>query len=266
MASLKHLLDCLGKTGASRSLVKDFFGYRDRQGRAYVPPVLSNPSSNAGSFASVSVLAQARLLQGIHFHLNVILVGDEAFTQSDFETICFGIQQTRFIYGQVGVGIGRVEWWAVSEADAGALAHPLSADDCMQLTNSWSAPTTGMDLFVVRRMSWSGRTGEPYAEQDSHAFDAGHTCDKADGGQCPEQQTGVVARLIRDPASGPDVPDGPHYVGNTFAHEMGHYFGLGHLSATDNFIGNGGGSGSKTQIESWQGDYVKRHCFMRGGC
>ena len=50
--------------------------------------------------------------------------------------------------------------------------------------------------------------------------------------------------------------------GNTFAHEMGHYLGLKHIAAADNFIGNNGASNSNTNIFDWQGTTMKAHCFV----
>jgi membrane peptidoglycan carboxypeptidase len=49
---------------------------------------------------------------------------------------------------------------------------------------------------------------------------------------------------------------------NTFAHEMGHYLGLDHIAASDNFIGNNGASNSNTNIFDWQGNKMKSHCFV----
>jgi Pregnancy-associated plasma protein-A len=51
-------------------------------------------------------------------------------------------------------------------------------------------------------------------------------------------------------------------AGNTFAHEMGHYLGLSHIADADNFIGGNGSSNSNTHIHAWQGDSMKKHCFV----
>lgn len=251
MASLKQLLGCIGQSGEPLSVVKDFFGYHDSSGNAFVPAPPANPSSP--NFTKVSVLDQVKLLQGTHFHLNIILVGHELFAATDWEKICFAIHMMRYIYGKVGLGVGRVHWGSISAAEAGALVTPDSAADCTELTNGWSAEPDGMDLFVCTDMRFAGRTGQPWANNPNN-YNPGHTCDKDSN----KHNTGSVANLSY----------GEQYVGNTFAHEIGHYFGLGHIEdEPDNFIGGEeGASNSSTGIHSFQGDFMKLHCFMVGGC
>jgi hypothetical protein len=249
MASLKQLLTCIGRTASTRSIVKDLFGYRDQSGRPFVPaPTLNSSNPN---FTRVSVLDQAKLLRGPHFHLNIITVGTELITDQHFRDICFGIQTMRFIYGKVNLGVGRVLWWTISVADAGDLVKPSSNSDYTDLTNGWSAPAGGMDVFVCTEMDRSGRTGQPWANNPEN-YNKGHSCNK----DTNKHNSGSVANLN----------DSPQGLGNTFAHEIGHYFGLGHLAETDNFIGGDGASDSATGIYSWQGEFMKRHCFIEEGC
>jgi len=47
---------------------------------------------------------------------------------------------------------------------------------------------------------------------------------------------------------------------------MGHYLGLEHVAAPNNFIGNNGNSNSNTGIANSQGDKMKEHCFVGDVC
>lgn len=257
MASLRQLMGCIGRTEDTFSVVQHFFGYRVRTATGdvlpYVPRPLANPTHP--NFTKVSVLEQVRLIQGEHFHLNVIRVGDELFTQDHYEKICDGIQIMRFIFGQFGLGVGRVLWWFIPEDEAGDLVSPVGNQQFTELTNGWSAPEDGMDLFCCTVLTdRAGRTGQPWAN-DWENYNAGHSCNK----DTNKHNSGSVARLN----------DSREEIGNTFAHEIGHYFGLGHApdDVDTNFMHSSGGvGGSATGTRTFQGDFMKRHCFIEDGC
>jgi hypothetical protein len=190
----------------------------------------------------MSLKRQLQLVQGPSLGVNVILVGVENFTAADIAETEEALQRTREIYGVVDLGIRKLEWFEISTAAAGGYTVIESESEALNLTNDFSAPSNGfLDLFVVQvATTFDGRS----------ATDG--SCDKDDG----KDMTGSVASL-----NGP-----PDNSGNTFAHEIGHYLGLDHVSAPDNFIGNNGSSNSNTGIAGWQGDKMKEHCFVSDVC
>lgn len=219
--SLRNRLNCLG-VSVNASAVRDLFGYD------YVPRPLS-------------LRRQIELLGGKHLHMNIILVGYESLNKKEYwDKIYAGIQIMREIYAQVGLGIGKLEYYAISDKDAGGYAQ-LNADQARDLTNHWIVHNWAMDVFVVRKMD--GASGK-----------------SAVGGRCTKdakyKMNGIVVSLSGD----------NEYVGNTFAHEAGHYMDLDHVDDQGNFIGGGGGSDSWTGIYGWQGDTMKNHCFVQPGC
>lgn len=221
MESVREILSCLGHPGGG-SVLGNLFGY------PLVPKDLS-------------VRSQVQAMKGRHYHLNVICVAPEDFAAGASRQICYSIQVTREIYGRVGLGIGRVEWFSIPREQAGAHAVIDSESEASDLTSDWTVPNDGLDLFVVRSImgadGWSAVNG---------------SCDKNSKGM-----TGSVVELY---------PDDDDYTANGFAHEMGHYLGLNHIPDAGNIIGGDGGSDSWTGIYDWQGDTMKRHCLVRSGC
>lgn len=186
----------------------------------------------------LSLRRQIELMRGKHFHVNLILVGE--FSWQDWRKTSYSIQTAREIFAQVDLGIGKLEWYGISSQDAGSLAVIDSNSEAEDLTQDWTVPNNAHDLFVVKQMNgadgWSAVKG---------------SCDKNAKGM-----NGSVVSL-----NGSD-----NNAGNTFAHEMGHYLGLKHISDTGNFIGGDGGSNSWTGIHDWQGDTMKSHCWVQNGC
>jgi hypothetical protein len=168
----------------------------------------------------------------------VILVGGDAFTAAQRQQVLDSLDVMRTIYNQVSLGIGTVNRFAISVAAAGSLVTITSSSDAAALTKDWTVPNSALDLFVVRRMTgadgWSA---------------VGGSCDKNKKGQ----MTGSVVSLNGNAANS----------GNTFAHEVGHYLGLSHVSDPANFIGNNGQSNANTAITTAQGTTMKTHCFVQ---
>ena len=94
MNSVRDALACLGHPSGG-SVLRDLFGY------SLVPK-------------SMSVRDQVRAIEGDHYHVNVIQVAPEDFPAGARRQICYSLQVTREIFGQVGFGIGKVEWWVVN--------------------------------------------------------------------------------------------------------------------------------------------------------
>jgi len=168
--------------------------------------------------------------------VNLIMVGRDNFTAAHETQMLDSLVVTRQIYAQVGLDVRNVSYWAITAAQAGALEIVDSLAEADQLTDEWTVPNAALDVFVVRSMNgadgWSAVNG---------------SCNKnADG------MTGSVVSLNGDVGNS----------GNTFAHEKGHYLGLDHVPDAGNFIGDDGASNSNTAIHAWQGDVMKKHCFV----
>lgn len=189
----------------------------------------------------LSLRRQLELMHGKHLHLNLILVADEDFAWADWCEIFEAVQITREIYEKEDLGVGRLRYYGIPKKEAGSLAVVDSLSEAKDLTEEWTVDNNNIDVFVVRKMNgadgWSA---------------VGGSCDKDSKGK----MTGSVVSLNGNSANS----------GNTFAHEIGHYLGLDHISTQCNFIGNNGGSNSCTGILTWQGNKMKTHCFIRSGC
>lgn len=167
--------------------------------------------------------------------LNLILVGIESFTAADIQKVADMLAITRSIYGQVSLGIPAVEWFQITNTQAGALAVIDSEAECVDLTEDWTVNNGNVDVFIVRSMNGGADGRSP----------VNGPCDKNAKGM-----SGPVVSLNGSTAN----------AGNSLAHELGHYLGLDHIPDIGNFIGGDGGSNSWTGIHAWQGDVMKRHC------
>jgi hypothetical protein len=168
--------------------------------------------------------------------VNVILVGSDLFDAANRTETDDAIVIARNIFLNVRLDLQVRGRFVISSADAGANLTIDSLAEATDLTGDWTVGNDALDLFVVRVMNgadgWSAVNG---------------SCNKNSKGM-----TGSVVSLNGDSANS----------GNTFAHEIGHYLGLQHIPDAGNFIGNNGNSDSSTGIEDWQGDVMKRHCFV----
>jgi hypothetical protein len=219
--SLSQAFACIGRTEGG-SVLGDLFGYQR------IPRPLS-------------IRAQLRALEGNHFHVNVICVAPEDWPTWTTHQICHALQFTRDAFGTVGIGLGRIEWYAIPSDQAGSYAIITGWSEASDLTASWTVPNDGLDLFVVRTIIDS---------EGESAIDG--SCDKNAKGM-----TGSVVELYE----GAD-----DYAGNGFAHEMGHYLGLDHVPIEGNFLGGvDGASNSWSGVLDWQGERMKTHCLMRRG-
>jgi hypothetical protein len=178
--------------------------------------------------------------------VNRILVGAELFTAADRQKTTDAIAVMRQILHGVGLSI-EFDLFKMSAAQARRFVHISSAADAVALTRRVQAGPVGtVDMFVVRTMTGGATGWSP----------VGGSCDKRDKGQ-----TGIVVSL-----EGPSAA----FRGNTFAHELGHYLGLSHVSCEDpslttNFIRGGTtcSSDSNTDITAGQGATMLAHCAIR---
>lgn len=224
MASLRQMALCIGLEDINNfRVVRDLFGYA------------------TGAPRALSLLEQARRLQGKHIHLNIIRVGADSFTNADDQELDLAIDYTREFYDQVNLGIGRIEWYDVSIAAANGAENINSDDEAQDLTNSWTVANGAIDVFFV--LTYAGITAGR-APVDG-------PCNK----DTKWTMTGCVVA----------IETGMLQTAQTLAHEVGHYLGLEHNNFDPANLMYGGGSWG-IKLYSSQGATMRDHCFVDPGC
>jgi len=230
MASIRELARCIGLQG-DISIIRNFYGYtRVPQGK------------------QLSLSTQARLLKSSHIHLNLIRVGTNEngwFSDTDEQEIDAAVQTMRDIYARVNIGVGRVERYSITVAQANGRQDIDGNDEAETLTDEWTVPNDALDVFFV--LTYAGTTIGLSRTDGS--------CDKDAKGM-----DGCVIAIEGDTIT----------TGFVLAHEVGHYLGLdqdfddNHSPDPNNLmyfmVPNGG------QLTGGQGGVMRLHCRMRAAC
>lgn len=220
MATLRNIASCIGVTGNFR-VARDFFGFL------------------RGVPSQVSVLTQTRRLQGRHVHMNFIRVGSDQYTDSQLAEMDSALQFTRDTYAQVNLGVGRIEHYAITTAEASGAENINNDDEAEDLTNDWTVANSALDIFFV--LTYSGST---------------IGLSRVDG-PCDKDAKGMDGSVVA-------LEGSANTTGFVLAHEAGHYLGLNHSSSNSNLmfgtVPNGG------NLTSGQGADMRDHCFSKGGC
>ncbi len=220
MDSVRAIASCIGVTGTF-SLAGGFLGFL------------------RGAPSDVSVLTQVQRLQGRHVHMNFIRVGSDQFTTNDLAEMDAALQFTRDTYAQVSLGVGRVQHWVISTAEADGAENIDNDDEAEDLTNDWTVPNSALDIFWV--LTYAGST---------------IGLSRVDG-PCDKDAKGMDGSVVAIEGSG-------NTSGFVLAHEAGHYLGLSHSSSSSNLmfgtVPNGGA------LTSSQGSNMRDHCFTKAGC
>jgi hypothetical protein len=252
MASINEILTCIGvDTTQNTSVLVDLFGFA----RGQVP---TDP--DPGVAAEVSVLQKVRGVQGQHIHLNVIRVGFDLIAAADAdeaaEKLDYAIYRIGNIYRQVDLGVGRVEHFEITSADANGFDDLGSLDEADELSDEFTVDNSGIDVFVVRNISDSSFVG---------VSPRPGSCVKGSG------TDGLV---------GGEINRGFEGVARTFAHEVGHFLNLPHnhggdpdCPATDAGKNNlmaqtrcALSTRDSVLLTSGQGNTMRAHCSVQDGC
>ena len=258
MVSLRAILKCIGVNQANVSVLRDFLGFS--RGRMPTDP---DPDTTA----SVSLRQAVQGVQGRHVHLNVIRVGFDAIPAADrddaVDRLDYSVYKTRNIFRQRSLGVGRVQHYFITAAQADGLDDIGSDSEAEDLWSSWSVPNDGLDAFVVRNISATFIGLSP----------VGGSCTKG------SSNDGLLGGTINRGADG---------VARTFAHEIGHFLNLPHnhgggtgcsnCPSTDAGKSNlmaqtrcttcSGGAGVRdsTLLTAAQGTTIRGHCSVQEGC
>ena len=246
MTSLKNILNCIGiDTNRNLSVLRDVLGYTE--GRV--------PADPSGATATESLLAFINDVKGKHLHINVIDVGVDNFSSNERYKIDYSIYRTRRIFRTVNLGLGRMERYFILAADANGRDDIGSEDEATDLTQEWTVPNDGMDVFMVDNIS-ADFVG---------ISNINGPCDKDAKGR-----NGVI---------GGEVNRGSERVAKTFAHEIGHYLGLRHnhgsncpsdVSDQNNLMAQTRCRNNAVRdavlLTASQGDDMRDHCFVKNGC
>lgn len=242
MASLRALAQCIGVDGGQISILGHFLGFARWR----------IPSDPTGATVSISLKRQAQRLQGKHLHLNVIAVGSDNFTDGEYERIDYMIYKTRNVYNQRSLGVGRVQHWIISVADADGLDAPTSKGQLEELTDRWEVSNNGIDLFIPHDMNIPSGTGILLGRSPNPG---------------PCMSDGKDKKGQDSPVSG---LWGSDQLARTSAHEVGHYLDLDHKnSSPDNLMCQSGKANSirnSTDLTSSQGSEMRGHCMVWNGC
>lgn len=239
MISLRKAAHCIGIAGPF-SVIHDFFGFWGEGPRP------------------LSLLVQLRRLQDKHVHLNVIATG--LLTEPDHAFLDEGLQAARGILSAAAIGIGRVEYYAIVGDERFDSRRALAVDKNLldELSDGWSVPNDGIDVFVPHEVVGSTNGRSP----------VGGSCDKSG------KDSGLLVGAS-DRGWGPAL-------GRTIAHELGHFFGLHHYAEfvpagslaivsgsirwrPDNLM-HFSSDQNGDKLFPWQIWVMRRHCSMRDGC
>ncbi len=239
--SLKSVsASCLGVT-PSLSVKRDVYGY------------IWGPIDR-----ELSLRSHLQLIKDDAFNLCIFLVGHEPgfagwWSQTEAQSMQIAIDVMRSLYAQTGVGVRRL-FWRYIDTDEAAGYWSVDAGEATDLTEDFTGPNDGIDVFFVKNVSdaggWSNSDGP---------------CDKDEKGE----RTGAVLELRADDCSA----GGNLCTGILLAHEVGHYLTLKHAGNITNVMGDdsdGDGIGSidntSTRLNNNQGNKMKASCFIRPPC
>lgn len=262
MISLRSVLQCIGVDRTDVSVLRHVLGFS----RGVMP---TEPDPNTTATVSLRQVIQG--VQGQHVHVNVIRVGWDLIPDSNLDAardrLDYSVYRARNILRQRSLGVGRVQHWAITSAEADGADDIGSRSEASDLWDSWFVDNDGLDVFVVRTISATDFIGRSPV-----------------GGSC--SKSGKNSGLL---GGGNDHPLGAEGLSRTFTHEIGHFLGLDHnhgardgcdgcpgtMAGRSNLMAQTGcaqvacgGPGVRDAIllTSGQGTTIRAHCSAKGGC
>jgi hypothetical protein len=245
---------CLGLSGPI-SVNSQVYGYifRDTDGSVFGTLGGNDTFPGTGAPRTRSLKRHLQTISGQSTDLVVILVAHEndfsgVVTRDQVTKAQYAIQVARDLYAQVGLGIRTISWQRIPVADAGGYANITDRDEAQDLTDDFSGPNGGIDVFLVQSIGdadgWSNVEGP---------------CDK----KSKFDLSGAVIELAGS----------RRFTGVLLGHEVGHYLGIEHTNTITNMMGadtNGDGVGeitsNSTNLTTGQGATMRSHCSVRGPC
>jgi hypothetical protein len=158
----------------------------------------------------LSLREQAERITWKHFHLNLIFVGDEMSDTKHQGYADVILHHVRQIYARFGIGIIRLEYYAIPTSKANGRVVIEDDDEAETLTNEWTVSNNGIDIFMVRH-SW------PRGDQGLVVGGV-----SAINGSCDKDYAKDLTGCVVANDSGLEV------LGRVMSHELGHYLGLTH--------------------------------------
>lgn len=198
---------------------------------------------------ATSLRKQIRLIQGRHIHLDIIYVAFEQITkplQEDFDHAVFLARET---YAQVDLGIARVKFFGIPEAEANGYDAITKKREARKLTKEFSGPNgDAIDVFVVPNYAvTTGGEGKV--------------------GLCriglPKNKNLYVMSGCVMGARWFGIGIGHVMAGQVIAHEVGHGLKLKHSSTVGNLMFP---TATGTALTASQGETMRDHRTVQDGC
>ena len=149
--------NCLGATG-DISVNSHVYGYifRDADGSVFGTLGGGDTFPGSGGARTRSLKRHLQTISGQSTDLVVILVGHEndfsgAVTRDQVAKAQYAIQVARDLYAEVSLGIRTINWQRIPLADAGGYVDIAGRDEAQDLTDDWSGPGGGIDVFLPRQ-------------------------------------------------------------------------------------------------------------------
>jgi hypothetical protein len=156
----------------------------------------------------------------VAFGVNIIKVGN--FGAQEHVDLYNAVDQMRQIFERRDVTLRGVGRYIINNSLAGGYTILDSEDEFRDMLEDWSVPNDWIDVYVVQQFNWSGFNGYagnipgPTGKTGREDGVAGDKTGFTDGNGTARLNTGVLSQLI--------------------GHEVGHFLGLSHVSASNNLM------------------------------